>query len=87
MLRALDGSILARAPGSLALRLNRHGPRYCNIFPYLCIMCGFEKLELVVKNLLKRDLSALFVSRRQQSGPIGVTLDIICLCDFLRSVA
>ena len=38
MHRALDGSMLARAPASPAQGLHHHGPRYFN-FPYFCTMC------------------------------------------------
>ena len=45
MHRALDGWILARAPGSPAQGLHHHGPRYYNI-PHFCTMCGLEKFEI-----------------------------------------
>ena len=46
MHRALDGWMLARAPGSPAQGLHHHGPRYFN-FPSFCTMCGLEKLGTV----------------------------------------
>ena len=52
MHRDLDGWMLARAPASL----HHHGPRYFN-FPYLCTMCGLEKLGLVDRNWLERIFS------------------------------
>ena len=45
--RALDGWMLARAPASPAQGLHHHGPRYFN-FPYLCTMCGLEKLGILL---------------------------------------
>ena len=49
MHKTLDGWMLARAPALPAQGLHHHGPRYF-IFPYLCIMCGLEKLGLVDQN-------------------------------------
>ena len=43
MHRASDGWMLARAPAPPAQGLHHHGLRYFN-FPYICIMCGLEKL-------------------------------------------
>ena len=62
------------------LRLHHHGLRYFN-FPYLCMMCGLEKLELVHQNWLERDLLALLLrtlaaDRRHQSESIRVALDV-----------
>ena len=48
MHRALDGWMLARAPASPAQGLHHHGPRHLN-FPYFCMMCGLEKLVLLIK--------------------------------------
>ena len=80
MYRALDDWMLARAPASPAQGLHHHGPRYFN-FPYLCMMCGLEKLGLVDQNCLERNLSALLlktlaVFRRQRSESIGAALDM-----------
>ena len=80
MHRALGGWMLARAPASPPQGLHRHGPRYFN-FPYLCTMCGHEKLGLVDQNWLERSLSGLLlrtlvVGRRQQSESIGAALDM-----------
>ena len=47
MHRALDGWMLARAPASPAQGLHHHGPRYF-IFPYFCMMCGLEKLGILL---------------------------------------
>ena len=47
MHRALDGW-LARAPASPAQGLHHHGPRHLNL-PYFCMMCGLEKLVLLIK--------------------------------------
>ena len=64
-----------RAPASPAQGLHHHGPRYF-IFPYFCMTCDLEKLELVDQNGLERDVSALLlrvlltVGRRQQSESI-----------------
>ena len=52
--------MLARAPASPAQDLHHHRPRYFN-FPYFCMMCGLEKLELVDQNCLELDLSALLL--------------------------
>ena len=46
------------------------------------VMCSLEKLGLVDKNRLERDLSALLlktlnVGRRQQSYSIEVTIDMM----------
>ena len=82
MHRALHGWMLARAPASPAQGLHHHhGPRYF-IFPYLCTMCGLERLGLADKNWLEHILSALLprtmvVGRRQQSESIEVALDIM----------
>ena len=46
--RALDGWRLARAPASPAQGRYHNGPRYFNS-PYICTICGLEKLELVIK--------------------------------------
>ena len=75
MQRALDGWMLARALASPAEGLHHHGPRYSN-FPYLCTMCGLEKLELVDQNWLERNLSSLLlrtmvVGRRPDVTTIG----------------
>ena len=80
MHRVLGCWMLTRAPTSPAQGLHLHGPRYFN-FPYLCTMCGLEKLVLVDQNWLERDLSALLlktlvVGRRQQSEAIGVAPDM-----------
>ena len=50
-----------------------------SIFPF--VHDGLKELELVDRNLLERDLSALLlralaVGRRQQSESIGVALDM-----------
>ena len=79
MHRALDGSMLARAPASSTQALHHHGPRYFS-FPYFCKMCGLEKLGFVDQNWLERNLSTLLlrtlvVGRRQQSGSIEAALD------------
>ena len=78
--RALDGSMLTRAPASLAQGLHHHRPRYFN-FPYFCTLCGLEELGLVDHNWLDRNLSALLlrtlvVSRRQQSESIEAAPDM-----------
>ena len=80
MHRALDGWMLARTPASSVQGLHRYGPRYFN-YPCFCLMCGLEKLGLVVQNCLERDLPALLlrtlaVGRRQQSESIEVALVI-----------
>ena len=80
MFRAMDGWLLARTPASPAEGFHHHGPIGFN-FPYYCIMCGLEKLGLVGRNCLERDLSALLlravaVGRRQQSESIEVALDM-----------
>ena len=74
--------MLARAPASPAQGLNHHGPRYFN-FPYFCIIiCGLERLGLLVdQNRLEHGLSVLLlrtlaVGRQQQSESIEVALDI-----------
>ena len=72
--------MLARAPASPAQGLHRRRHRFFN-FPYLCTMCGLEKLGLVDQNSLERDLSALLlrtlaVGRRQKYESIGVALDM-----------
>ena len=60
MHRALDGWMLARAAVSPAQGLHHYGPRYFN-FPYVCTMCGLEKLGLADQNWLERNLSALLL--------------------------
>ena len=77
---ALDGWMLARAPASSAQGLHHHGPRYFN-FPYLCSMCGLEKVGLVDQSWLERNLCALLlrtlvVGRRQQFESIEAALDM-----------
>ena len=74
MHRALNGWMLDRAPTSPAQGPHHHGLRYIN-FPYLCTMCGLEKLGLVDQNWLERNLSALLlrtlvVGRQQQTESI-----------------
>ena len=49
MHRALDGWMLARAPGSPAQGLHHHGHRYFS-FPLFCMICGLEKLGPVHQN-------------------------------------
>ena len=80
MHRALDGSVLARAPASPAQGLNHHGPRYF-IFSYFCTMCGLEKLGLVDQNWLEGKFSVfllrtLVVGRRQHFESIEVALNM-----------
>ena len=80
MHRALDGSMLARAPASPAQGLHHHRLRYF-IFYYFCTMCGLEKLGLVDQNELEHNLSTLLlrtlaVGRRQQSESIETALDM-----------
>ena len=80
MHRALDGSMLARAPASPAQGLHHHGSRYFN-FPYFSTMCGLEKLGLIDQNWLELNLPALLlrtlvVGRRQQSVSIEAALDM-----------
>ena len=46
--------MLARAPASPAQGLHHHGPWYFS-FPYFCMICGLEKLGLLVdQNWLER---------------------------------
>ena len=81
MHRALNGWMLARAPASPAQGRHHHGPRYIS-FPYLCTMCGLEKLGLVDQSwLVGRNVSALLlrtlvVGRQQQSESIEVALGL-----------
>ena len=67
MQRALNGSMLARAPALLAQGLHHHGPRYFN-FPHFCMMCGLEKLGLVDQNWLERNFSTLFIAENADRG-------------------
>ena len=58
MHRALDDWMLVRAPASPAQGLHQNGPQYYD-FPYLCIMCGIEKVRTgwgVICPLLLRTL-------------------------------
>ena len=71
--------MLPRAPASPAQGLHPYGPRYLK-YPYVCMMCGLEKLKRVDQNGLERDVSALLlrtltVGRRQQSESIEVAFD------------
>ena len=51
MLGILDGWMLTRASASPVQFLAHQGPRYYH-FPYFCVACGLEKLELVDQNWL-----------------------------------
>ena len=82
--------MLARVPASPAQGLHHHGPRYFN-FPYICTMCGLEKLGLVDQNWLECSLSALLlrslvVGRRQQSESIEAALGMEYVCMYLCTV-
>ena len=46
--RAVDGWMLAHAQASPAQGFHHYGPRYFN-FPFFCMMCGLDKLDLLIK--------------------------------------
>ena len=82
MRRALNGWMLARAPASPAKGIHHHTMDLgISIFLIFVRCVALRNLDLLIKNWLERNLSALLlrtlvVGRRQQSESIEVALDM-----------